>query len=128
MGQENKAVAWNDAHRTHHILILCSDGHHNMDRTPDQVFPLLCKMVPKDTKILVVIVGLSQNSSMQMGMLLKSSVETLLFSADDVHTIYFASTRASLKTTLATLEASVNRTINTGTFMEVKDPIQEPRC
>jgi Mg-chelatase subunit ChlD len=59
--------------RTHHILILLSDGHHNTGQPPEKVFPNFTSILPEDTKLSTIVVGFSQQSSTSMGMLLKKS-------------------------------------------------------
>ena len=108
-----------NSRRTHHILILLSDGQHNSGPTPEQVFPTLGDSLLEGTKLSVIVVGFSQQSSTSMGMLLKKSVETVAFDADMVQTIYFASTRAALKTSLARLKSGLDQAL-AGSFHDVK--------
>ncbi|KAL3942845.1 MAG: hypothetical protein SGBAC_003044 [Bacillariaceae sp.] len=111
------------APRTHHVLILLSDGHHNTGATPDQMFPTFKSKIAEDTMLSTIVVGLSENSSTSMGMLLKKSIETVSFQTDIVQTIYFAKTNSALRTILGKLEAGLNSAVK-GTFHEITTPVE----
>jgi Mg-chelatase subunit ChlD len=69
-----------EASTTHHVMVILTDGQHNRGETPERVFPLLRNRVAKYSagiKLSVVVVGFSRNSSTSMGMLLKTSIETV---------------------------------------------------
>jgi len=68
-----------------------------------------------------IVVGLSEQSSTSMGMLLKKSIETVSFQADVVQTIYFAKTKSALNSVLGNLEAGLNSAVR-GTFHEITTP------
>lgn len=105
--------------RTHHILILLSDGHHNTGQPPEKVFPNFTSILPEDTKLSTIVVGFSQQSSTSMGMLLKKSIETITFQADVVQTIYFAKSQTALKSALGSLETGLNNGLK-GSFHEIR--------
>lgn len=105
--------------RTHHILILLSDGQHNTGDSPDKVFPTFGTILPEDTKLSTIVVGFSQQSSTSMGMLLKKSIETITFNADVVQTIYFATSQTALRSALASLEIGLNNALK-GTVHEIR--------
>ena len=103
--------------RTDHILVLVLDGHHNSRPTPNQVFPTLGKVLPEDTKLLVVIVGYSQNSCV------KKSIEAVAFRMNVVQAIYFAMTRMTLQGALTKLETGSNKPLKVGLHqVEVTEP------
>lgn len=82
-----------DAGRTHHVLVLLSDGAHNRGPTPEATLPKLGKELLSthpSLRLSVVVVGVTSNSNTSMGMLLKQSLETVALPALDP--IYFAST------------------------------------
>ncbi|CAJ1963528.1 unnamed protein product [Cylindrotheca closterium] len=107
--------------RTHHVLILLSDGHHNTGAAPDKVFPTFKTKIPDDAMLSTIVVGLSEQSSTSMGMLLKKSIETVSFQTESVQTIYFAKTNSALRTILGNLEAGLNSAVQ-GTFHEITTP------
>jgi len=102
-GQEMVTKLRKNVSKTHHILILMSDGQHNAGPTPQNVFPSLKSVFPPDTKLSVVLVGYSRSSNTSMGMLLKESIETVALDPDTVQTIYFATTDNALRSALAGL-------------------------
>lgn len=111
-----------DGPRTHHVLILLSDGHHNTGAPPDSVFPTFKAKLSEDVMLSTIVVGLSEQSSTSMGMLLKKSIETVSFQTDIVQTIYFAKNNSALRTILGNLESGLNNAVQ-GTFHEITTPI-----
>ena len=105
--------------KTHHILILLSDGEHNVGEAPRIKFPKLENVLPDGVKLSIVVVGYSLKSNTSMGMLLKKSVETVAFDTKIVQTVYFAKSKAALFGTLTTIESALNNAFN-GSFHKVE--------
>jgi len=120
---KKKELRNNDAEqvmtKTHHILILLSDGEHNSGPQPTNVFPTLRKTLPEDVNLSVIAIGYSQHSNTSMGMLLKKSIETVAFDTETVQTIYFAKSKTALHGALANLGAGLNSALQ-GSFHDVE--------
>jgi uncharacterized protein YegL len=94
--------------RTHHVLVLLSDGAHNRGPHPDQVLPSLGEKMRTELPLLrlsVVVVGVSSNSDTRMGMLMKNTLETVALPTLDA--IYFASTPALMNDALVQMRESL---------------------
>jgi hypothetical protein len=79
--------------RTHHVLVLLSDGEHNRGPRPQERLPALgqemCTSFPL-LRLSVVVVGVTANSDTSMAMLMKHTLETVALPT--LEPIYFAST------------------------------------
>ena len=87
--------------KTHHVLILLTDGHHNTGMGPNTEFPkigLEAKSSIPHAQLSVVVVGITKNSSTSMGMLLKANLETVPLDTELVENIYFAASTTAMKT------------------------------
>lgn len=81
--------------RTHHILVLLSDGQHTVGTRPEQRLPGLgveLHAALPELRLSVVVVGVTGNSNTSMGMLLKQTLETVALPS--LEPIYFANTPA----------------------------------
>jgi hypothetical protein len=120
--QEKKYKGMQD--RTHHILVLLTDGIHNSGPEPSIEFPKIgkvCMAAIPEVQISVVLVGITRNSSTSMGMLLKTSLETVPLDSAIVKNIYFASTQSQVKNTAAKLVEGLDR-ISTARVHTVSHP------
>lgn len=120
-GQEMKAKAESQLGRTHHVLILLSDGAHNHGESPQQTFPKFRELLTEDVILSVVVVGYSRQSDTSMGMLLKKNIETVSFDAGTVKTVYFATSKTALRSTLVDLEDSLNSALK-GSIHDIEAP------
>jgi len=79
--------------RTHHVLVLLSDGKHNRGPKPTDQLPGIGANLRENFSMLrlsVVVVGVTANSDTSMGMLMKHTLESVALPA--LEPIYFAST------------------------------------
>mmetsp|Transcript_60168 Transcript_60168/g.188446 ORF Transcript_60168/g.188446 Transcript_60168/m.188446 type:complete len:1143 (+) Transcript_60168:55-3483(+) len=86
-----------DEQRTHHVLVLLSDGAHQIGPRPEERLPDIGAKLKADFPLLrlsVVVVGVTRSSNTSMGMLMKQSLETVPLPA--LEPIYFASTPAAM--------------------------------
>jgi len=83
--------------QTHHIIVLLSDGQHNKGPSPEAAAPELGRQLqlasPK-CQLSLIIVGVSRNSNTNMGMIMKTHLETL--SLPSLLPIYFAVTPSDM--------------------------------
>jgi uncharacterized protein YegL len=87
--------------RTHHVLVLLSDGAHNRGPKPEDELPVIGSDLRKHFPLLrlsVVVVGVTSNSNTSMGMLLKQCLETVALK--NLEPIYFANTTSMMETVL----------------------------
>jgi hypothetical protein len=78
---------------SHHVLVLLSDGAHNVGPRPEVELPLVGSKLHAEfpeLRLSVVVVGVTANSNTSMGMVLKQSLETVALPS--LNPIYFAST------------------------------------
>lgn len=94
--------AESDCMRTHHVLVLLSDGAHTTGPRPEQRLPVvgaeLQAAFPR-LRLSVVVVGVTRNSDTSMGMVMKQSLETVSLPA--LEPIYFASTPTMMNEVLS---------------------------
>ena len=96
--------------KVHHVMILLTDGAHNSGTVPKKAFPTFRDRIfgkNPDLNLSVVVVGFSRNSSTVMGMLLKTSIETVPLDPDMVQSIYFATSRDGLHLTMKKISDGV---------------------
>mmetsp|Transcript_123085 Transcript_123085/g.359351 ORF Transcript_123085/g.359351 Transcript_123085/m.359351 type:complete len:1144 (+) Transcript_123085:57-3488(+) len=83
--------------RTHHVLVLLSDGAHMVGPRPEERLPGLGAELRAGFPMLrlsVVVVGVTCSSNTSMGMLMKQGLETVALPA--LEPIYFASTPTAM--------------------------------
>jgi len=96
----------------HHILILLTDGIHNVGIPPNsttisKMSRALRKVCPA-LKLSVVVIGISDSSSTAMGMLLKSKLETV--NLQTISPIYFAQTAQDMMNVLTEMKSGIEKT------------------
>jgi len=110
--------------KTHHVLILLTDGLHNRGLTPSKEFPTIGEEARKnipDVQLSVVVVGITKDSSTSMGMLLKTNIETVPLDASLVDNVYFASSRSSMRSVMAKLIDGLG-CLSTGSVRSIRCP------
>jgi len=96
------------ASSTHHVLVLLSDGAHNVGPHPNQQLPLFGASLRgemPELRLSVVVVGVTGSSDTSMGMLLKQSLETVPMEL--LEPIYFAPNAARMTEVLGELSAGL---------------------
>lgn len=121
--EEEKAARNNvpGAPKTHHLLVLLTDGDHNRGSRPEVEFPKIgeeCLAVIPNVQLSVIVVGITRNSSTSMGMLLKTSLETVPLA--DVQNIFFAVDRHEMKAVMEKLVKDLE-CISTGKIRTVSN-------
>mmetsp|Transcript_20251 Transcript_20251/g.57559 ORF Transcript_20251/g.57559 Transcript_20251/m.57559 type:complete len:1130 (+) Transcript_20251:100-3489(+) len=94
--------------RPHHILILLSDGAHMVGPRPQERLPVLgsqLRAALPALRLSVVVVGVTRSSDTSMGMLLKSSLETVML--PDLEPIYFAASPSEMRGVLGQMHAGM---------------------
>jgi len=87
--------------RTHHVLVLLSDGAHNSGPHPEQCLPAMgarLREAAPSLRLSVAVVGVTGSSNTSMGMLLKQSLETVAIPS--LEPIYFAPSPGDMATVL----------------------------
>lgn len=106
--------------KTHHILVLLSDGEHNKGPYPGAEAPLLGKKVElasPNCQLSVIVVGVSRNSNTNMGMVMKTNLETLPLPS--LLPIYFAVTPSDMKVALEQMREGIESVKGTSVNIEV---------
>lgn len=91
--------------RTHHVLVLLSDGQHNRGPKPEGALPEIgaaLRSAWPALRLSVVVVGVTSNSSTSVGMLLKESLETAPLPS--LQPIYFAQNMRGMQDALAEMQ------------------------
>lgn len=97
-----------EGERTHHVLVLLSDGAHTVGPKPELRLPGLGAELHAGfpaLRLSVVVVGVTRSSDTSMGMLLKQSLETVALPA--LEPIYFANTPAMMGQVLSQMHAGL---------------------
>lgn len=104
----------------HHVLVLLSDGAHNVGPAPSQVFEAQGQRL-KDAGVRasVVVVGLTAGSQTSVGMLLRSKAETVCL--DELQPIYFVKNMRNAREALKGLGDDLRATLFAGGLVKIQD-------
>lgn len=94
--------------RPHHVLILLSDGAHMVGPRPQERLPVLgsqLRAALPALRLSVAVVGVTRSSDTSMGMLLKTSLETVVLA--DLEPIYFAASPSEMREVLGQMHAGM---------------------
>mmetsp|Transcript_6637 Transcript_6637/g.9850 ORF Transcript_6637/g.9850 Transcript_6637/m.9850 type:complete len:1386 (+) Transcript_6637:93-4250(+) len=121
---EMSEVLTNSSEKTHHILILLTDGLHNTGPAPNKEFPIIGKQARENipnVQLSVIVVGITRDSSTSMGMLLKTNIETVPLDSSSISNIYFAASRSSMRSVMAKLVSGLV-VLSTGVVHTIYSP------
>ena len=104
----------------HNVVVLLSDGHHNVGPTVESTLPKLAQLVGeagRAVELSVVVIGVSAASNTRLGMLAKAQLETVAI--DALKPIYFCSSAGEMEAVLAELSDALRTTIGAGSAVRL---------
>uniref|UniRef100_A0A0G4HCK8 VWFA domain-containing protein n=1 Tax=Chromera velia CCMP2878 TaxID=1169474 RepID=A0A0G4HCK8_9ALVE len=107
-----------DRKDVHVILTFLSDGGHNQGPRPNTVLGALKRDVLNlDARLSVLIVGVGESSSTELGMQVKTELETVTI--EGLQSVYFAKNQGEMAMVLTELTEGCVSTLGTGSVHEV---------
>lgn len=105
----------------HFVMIFLSDGHHNQGNPPTKssLEAQRVRLERKGIKLSVIIVGVSVNSSTNLGMMIKTELESVPIQG--VQPIYYAQNTSDMRTVLQSMTTAITEQCS-GKVLNLKLP------